>query len=272
VRSDSPNGAFFDLSLRLNDDPMTTYGRTTALATTRWARVVVPLAQLPAGPPTRFMFMIYVGGAGRLWVVDASLMQRPSMGVPVLVLAPRAAVAVPRTYFCMNVFNMNRNWVSRPLYDWPAVDFGTWRTWITGSGMVWADLEPTKGCFDWRKMDAGMAKAEQRGIKVLHTLGISPTWASSNPTGQGPYYGPGQTWPPRNLADWTDYVRAVARRYKGRSAAYGAWGVHLSHMFRSYMMCHPTAHSISAVASCFPPVEVCRRCWPALCPLLTDLL
>ncbi|MFM9937723.1 MAG: GH39 family glycosyl hydrolase [Novosphingobium sp.] len=60
------------------------------------------------------------------------------------------------------------------------------------------------------------------GQAIILTLGQSPTWASSDPARET-FYGAGATAPPKNLADWTNYIKVVAKRYKGRIQYYEVW-------------------------------------------------
>jgi hypothetical protein len=87
-------------------------------------------------------------------------------------------------------------------------------------------LQPTgRGLFNWTGLDADIAKAQQRGQKVLFTLGSTPQWASSNPTQLGYMYNlkPGGSAPPASTQDWKDFITALARRYRGTIIAYEVW-------------------------------------------------
>ncbi len=53
-------------------------------------------------------------------------------------------------------------------------------------------------------------------------LGLSPHWASARPTEKSTY-GSGNAAEPKNLEYWSDYVRTVATRYKGRIRYYEIW-------------------------------------------------
>lgn len=55
--------------------------------------------------------------------------------------------------------------------------------------------------------------------QVLFTLGQSPRWASQRPNEEATW-GVGVAAPPKRLADWIAFVRALARRYRGRIHAY----------------------------------------------------
>ncbi|MBI2756641.1 MAG: cellulase family glycosylhydrolase [Chloroflexi bacterium] len=89
----------------------------------------------------------------------------------------------------------------------------------------WEQIEPVaKGSFvdrvigvdTWQKFDDIMVAAEEAGLRVLLRLDTSPPWALTPgaPDGLGP--------PLRNEDFW-DYVELVARRYRGRVAAYQVW-------------------------------------------------
>jgi hypothetical protein len=93
-----------------------------------------------------------------------------------------------------------------------------WDAWVT-----WADLEPERGVWQWGTLDALVADARSRGVKVNLVLGMTPQWASVNPGAASPYFPPGRSAPPADQADWSAYVSAVVTRYAGRIAAYEVW-------------------------------------------------
>ncbi len=101
-----------------------------------------------------------------------------------------------------------------------AVASGARRLW--NSGVTWAALEPSQGQFNWSTLDAEVEAAGQSGAEITLTLGMTPTWASSQPA-TASTYGAGATAMPANLGDWDTYVAAVAARYRGRIAAYNVW-------------------------------------------------
>jgi len=53
-----------------------------------------------------------------------------------------------------------------------------------------------------------------RNIRIMFTLGQTPTWASSAPDVEN-VYGPGYGSVPRDIEDWKRFVRALLRRYGG---------------------------------------------------------
>jgi hypothetical protein len=103
---------------------------------------------------------------------------------------------------------------------WPFVRFGSWRFW--DAGVDWAKLEPVRGHWRFEKLDRLMALAEANGVEPMLTLGVTPTWAAARP--HEPFvYGAGGASEPRDLADWENYVRMVANRYKGRLRHFEVW-------------------------------------------------
>jgi hypothetical protein len=103
---------------------------------------------------------------------------------------------------------------------WPFARFGSWRLW--DAGVDWAKLEPARGQWRFEKLDRLMALAEAHGVEPMLTLGVTPTWAAARP--DEPFvYGAGGASEPRDLADWENYVRTVANRYKGRLHYFEIW-------------------------------------------------
>lgn len=103
---------------------------------------------------------------------------------------------------------------------WPFVRFGSWRLW--DAGVDWAKLEPVRGQWRFDKLDRLMALAAAHDVEPLLTLGVTPAWASTRPF--EPFvYGAGGAAEPRDLADWENYVRIVATRYKGRLRYLEVW-------------------------------------------------
>ncbi|MFC5744540.1 BTAD domain-containing putative transcriptional regulator [Actinomadura rugatobispora] len=127
-------------------------------------------------------------------------------------------------------------WVNDPPKPVPATFFGT--SVGTNSGAMpgfrtgavrfwdsrtrWANVEPRPGAFDWANLDRMVDGAEGARLPMLYTMGITPSWAA--PDGpRSAYDDDSRTAPPRDLAHWDRYVRAVASRYKGRIGAYELW-------------------------------------------------
>lgn len=97
----------------------------------------------------------------------------------------------------------------------------------------WASIEPDrKGQYsEWylRRLDAVVDKAHARGIKLLLTFWETPCWASTAPETlkqgcAGSWWNRDvQRYGPANPSDFADALAYVARRYKGRIAAWEIW-------------------------------------------------
>ena len=88
--------------------------------------------------------------------------------------------------------------------EWVRIDVG------------WASLEPTRpGSIDpyYRdRVDAVVAEAGARGLKVLLTPWLTPGWA-----------GPGERRPPDDPADYARFLQWASSRYRGQVAAWEIW-------------------------------------------------
>lgn len=85
----------------------------------------------------------------------------------------------------------------------------------------WAWIEPKKGEWSWNWHDERMAAAQEFGIKTIGVLGGigQPAWMSDHvPESHQTTHGC-----PRDLADWEEYVRRVATRYRGRVKVWESW-------------------------------------------------
>lgn len=104
---------------------------------------------------------------------------------------------------------------------WPTIKFGSLRLWDNDT--TWANIETSKGVFNWTTLDNAVANAEKNGMNdILMVLSGTPAWATDqrNP---GALPRPDASGMPRNLTDWDDWVRAVVTRYKGRINNYQPW-------------------------------------------------
>jgi hypothetical protein len=80
------------------------------------------------------------------------------------------------------------------------------------------------GTWNWSNFDAcaNAVLTNQPGCKILYTLGQTPVWAALN-TNTSSGEGPGATSEPRDMNDWSNYVRSVGLRYKGMIQYYEIW-------------------------------------------------
>jgi len=93
----------------------------------------------------------------------------------------------------------------------PNVPVGYLRLWDTET--TWRDIEPTKGAFDWRKLERQIQTGQVLDAKVMYVLGGTPAWAGDGSV----------TSAPKNVADWRAYVKAVACRFPNSIHAYEIW-------------------------------------------------
>lgn len=128
-------------------------------------------------------------------------------------LRPPAA-PIPRDYFGLH---MHRADDGTP---WPQVKFGSWRLW--DAFVNWRHLETQRGNWDFKRLDKYVAMAKLTGVDILLPLALTPAWASARPEEKSPY-GLGNAAEPYNMDDWRNYVRTVAKRYKGRIQHYELW-------------------------------------------------
>lgn len=86
-------------------------------------------------------------------------------------------------------------------------------------GTTWAEIEPQKDHFDFKKFDDHVNSALSHHLTLMYTLGQTPRWASARPDEKGSR-GLGAAAEPADMANWAHYVRTVATRYKGKITAY----------------------------------------------------
>ena len=121
------------------------------------------------------------------------------------------APPVPTSFFGLTVMNSEQ----------PALlPYSTARSWDSWPHPSWADENPSRGVYNFVNLDAYMAG--NLGHDMIYTLGRTPRWASSQPNAYTDY-GPGQCAPPADIADWDNYVRAVATRSEGRIKYWELW-------------------------------------------------
>ena len=121
---------------------------------------------------------------------------------------------IPREYFGLHIHRADQGTA------WPQVPFGSWRLWDSYVG--WAQLEPSKGQWDFSRLDRYVAMAAVTNTDILLPLAMTPRWASARPN-EASAYQPGNVAEPARLADWSNYVATVGRRYRGRIRHYEIW-------------------------------------------------
>ena len=81
----------------------------------------------------------------------------------------------------------------------------------------WYRIQPEPARFDWEALDRVIDQCERLGVEVLATLGYTPAWASSHPAS------PSIADPPADTRLWTDFVRLVLARFRGRVRHFQFW-------------------------------------------------
>src|SRR5665213_1098357 len=105
-----------------------------------------------------------------------------------------------------------------PSRHWPTVPFGDMRP----AGVTWGALEPVKGLYNWDPLDFWLTQTEAHGVQFDYVFLNVPAWTSTKPDEECAGKRMGCAAPP-HLADWDNFVRALATRYKGRISSYELW-------------------------------------------------
>ena len=113
---------------------------------------------------------------------------------------------------------------------WPPMPIAGIRLWDTFT--YWGLIETSRGTYDWPALDRWLDQAHAHGADVLYTFGVTPTWATSNPTAKCDY-NPGGCYPPQNMQDWDDFVRAMATHSAGRIKYWELWNEANQHEYWS---------------------------------------
>lgn len=100
------------------------------------------------------------------------------------------------------------------------------RSWNKGN-LLWHQLEPHKGQFDFRSADRTVNDLAANGVRMLAVLGYPAFWAAEKPDFQGTDgalfdANPG-TWKPKSIEEWNHYVKRTAEHFKGRITHYEIW-------------------------------------------------
>lgn len=154
---------------------------------------------------------------GRNAILVASVLSVPDTAEFVI---PSDTTPVSLQYFGLHIHRAVAMSPSTSPSAWPAVGFGSWRLW--DAHVAWPDIEPSRGKWDFSRLDALCRLARSHGVTVLLPLGLTPPWASARPTEKS-NYGLGNQAPPADTADWRRYVDTVAKRYRGQIEAYEIW-------------------------------------------------
>ena len=84
---------------------------------------------------------------------------------------------------------------------------GSLRLW--DAGVMWRDLEPAEGTFDWARLDQYVAEAHADHTEVTLVLAGTPAWAVDPITASTP----ASPWDAPDVAKYRSFVTAVMQRY-----------------------------------------------------------
>jgi hypothetical protein len=89
----------------------------------------------------------------------------------------------------------------------------------------WSEVETAKGTYNWAPLDYFVAKSIELGLQPVVCFYGTPRWASSRPDDTRVLvcvYGY-SAYAPKNLDDWSDFLRAMVSRYKDRVRTWEVW-------------------------------------------------
>lgn len=161
----------------------------------------------PPSPPPEQSTRPTPGTAG---AVPTAVGAQPA---PATAVVPFADGRIPTADPAVHVFLWgNRDTTARDLrlareagFTWVKQRF-EWR-YVEGKG---------KGQFEWDEPDRIVKAIADNGLRVIARLDNQPKWASSSIIFPA-------SGPPDDLNDWTDYVSALAARYRGKIQVYEIW-------------------------------------------------
>jgi hypothetical protein len=142
-----------------------------------------------------------------MWVSVARL-RAFNIAVPTVESHP-----IPFTFFGMHIMGVS---------NWPTVPFGSLGK---GTGVSWPYVEPTRGKFNWSRLDSFVNAASVHKTSYMFSEAGVPSWAAAD----------GSTCRLQSLfgrycsssvsaeEDWDRFVTALVTRYKGRIQVYELW-------------------------------------------------
>jgi len=128
---------------------------------------------------------------------------------------PMPSRMVPAQFFGMHIH------YATDQTSWPHAQIGSWRLW--DSGVSWSELEPSPHEWNFEKLDRLVQLASAHQTQVVLTLAYTPRWASLRPDEKSSSGRMGAAAPPRDLADWRDFIATVTARYRGKIQYYELW-------------------------------------------------
>ncbi len=84
--------------------------------------------------------------------------------------------------------------------------------------MSWEEIEPTRGAWSFDFWDSLVRLSSSYNLRILPVISRTPRWASSRPDSES-YH----TYPPRDLADYGEFIRKVVERYGKKIYYWEIW-------------------------------------------------
>ncbi|MGB1250654.1 MAG: cellulase family glycosylhydrolase [Candidatus Promineifilaceae bacterium] len=84
----------------------------------------------------------------------------------------------------------------------------------------WTIIEPQQDDFRWAKTDRAIELLHANNIDIIGVLTWVPTWANGQSSANTPSGHFPEAYPPYSVADFTNFVNAVASRYRGKVQSY----------------------------------------------------
>lgn len=108
--------------------------------------------------------------------------------------------------------------------SWPGIGQKVLRLHDTGTH--WCNLETAPGVWDFGRLDYHVAHVQSKDpqTQMIYTMGQTPAFASSKP-GAASFYctSSGESAPPADMQQWTNYVSTLGQRYKGKIKYWEIW-------------------------------------------------
>jgi polysaccharide biosynthesis protein PslG len=175
--------------------------------------------QLMVGVVSAATIALLLASCGGRNVGDGGSGQSSTTSTPAIAISD----AIKETFFGISVTALRQG------LPWPvpaSAPFPTAGKAVSGS--YWAQVEPSKGTFDWEPIDNWLTAGKAARVTTfMYTFFETPEWASSNPSQpcsatQG-HNILGCAAPPASMSDWEDFVTAVVSRYKGQIQYFELW-------------------------------------------------
>jgi hypothetical protein len=184
--------------------------------------IVTMTAGVPALFPPDRVFGRYTAGAATCVFATQDELANPGADVTELVGNPLTVLSstykhVPRSFFGIHSGGVTTSAEGFGLDPMNDIGFGTVRG-HDHREITWQAMNPAEGVFDFTNLRTWARTYKQQGRKLLYNIYQTPTWASSNPTGLGPYSSQGWNYAPANWAHLTQFVSALVTECKNIGA------------------------------------------------------